>query len=512
VLPKANPGYGSRAEHSAVAVHESPASAQRPLVVLLAAASLPSESASDPGTLRADEPWRRRLDATLVVDDARHVTRACVTPRARHACCGATTHAMSRRVMSRRVACEHSTTPMKTACAARARVAASAGSAGIAVRRAPRRGPWEARRQGLRQSGFGSRRETRKPMLFWLGQILSDVWGPFRLLQSYLFLTGFGAAAVTLATWKLLPWLWDGLPRDRGRQYAVGAAGSIGKPVAAGVIFVPLFIASVLVFAPWSARLLEALACIGAATIVGYIDDRTPGGLSEYTLAAVDLVLAIAGAAIVCQLEAVTLWLPFVASPIELGPLVLIPAGAVLIWLSINATNCSDGVDGLSGSLCALALSALGIILYGVVGHKEISSYLLVPHYAAAPAWAFLAFLMVGALAGYLWHNAPPSAVLMGDAGSRPLGLLVGLLVLASGNPFLIFVVAGVVLANGATGLLKVALLRFFHIGIFRNVRYPLHDHVRQKYGWSNTQVLVRFMLLQAVALPILLILLMKVR
>jgi len=85
-------------------------------------------------------------------------------------------------------------------------------------------------------------------------------------------------------------------------------------------------------------------------------------------------------------------------------------------------------------------------------------------------------------------------------------------LVLASGNPFLILVVAFVVLVNGATGMIKVALLRFFKIGIFASIRYPLHDHVRHTMGWSDTQVLVRFMLLQAVGTPILLVLLLKIR
>ena len=119
---------------------------------------------------------------------------------------------------------------------------------------------------------------------------------------------------------------------------------------------------------------------------------------------------------------------------------------------------------------------------------------------------------MVGSLTGYLWYNSLPSTVLMGDAGSRPMGFLLGLLVLATGNPFLIFVVTGIVLVNGATGLLKVALLRFFKISIFKTVRYPLHDHVRHALGWSNTQVLVRFVLLQAIGTPILLVLLFKVR
>jgi phospho-N-acetylmuramoyl-pentapeptide-transferase len=195
-----------------------------------------------------------------------------------------------------------------------------------------------------------------------------------------------------------------------------------------------------------------------------------------------------------------------------LSPGFFIPLAALLIWLTINATNCTDGVDGLSGSLSALAFTCLGGILYGVVGHQEIAGYLLVPHYPEGAGWGIMAFLMVACLAGYLWYNAYPSAVLMGDAGSRPLGFMLGMLVLACGNPFLIFVVAGVVLINGAVGLVKLALLRFFKIGIFKTIRYPLHDHVRQKHGWSNTQVLVRFILLQAVAMPILLILLLKIR
>lgn len=349
-------------------------------------------------------------------------------------------------------------------------------------------------------------------MLFWLGQVLSDVWGPFRQLTFYLTLTGLGTAAAALATWTLLPRLMSRLPTDKGRAHAVGAESSIGKPVSAGSIFIPLFVLCALLFVPWTAGIVETGLLLLAAMAVGHVDDRRRGGLSEYTLAAFDAVIALAGAAVVCQLAPTQLWLPFVAGSYEIPPLLFIPIGGGLIWLSINATNCSDGVDGLSGSLCVVALMALGVMLYLIVGHEQISAYLLLPHYAHAAQWGMLAFLMIGCLGGYLWYNAPPSSLLMGDAGSRPLGLLVGLLVLATGNPFLIFVAAGVVLANGATGLLKVALLRFLNIGIFRNVRYPLHDHVRHKYGWSNAQVLVRFTLMQAVVTAILMVLLLKIR
>jgi phospho-N-acetylmuramoyl-pentapeptide-transferase len=348
-------------------------------------------------------------------------------------------------------------------------------------------------------------------LLPWLGQQLIDFFGPFRLFTSYLFLASIGAALAALATWYLLPYLWERLPRDQGRVHAVNAHQAQGKPVGAGAVFMPIFAAVAFLTVPFDWRILGVIGCVLLSMVEGYLDDRVHG-LSEYTLGAMDLGISLLGAVVLCQFNAYKLWLPLFKTPVVLSPWAFIPLTTLVLWLMINATNCTDGVDGLSASLSILAFIYLGTILYAVVGHKDISGYLLVPHYPDGANWALLSFIMVGCLAGYLWHNSLPSAVLMGDAGSRPMGLLLGLLVMASGNPFLIFVVTGVVLVNGATGLLKVALLRFFRISIFKTVRYPLHDHVRHKLGWSNTQVLVRFVLLQAIVTPILLVLLFKVR
>ncbi|MBN1937929.1 MAG: phospho-N-acetylmuramoyl-pentapeptide-transferase [Anaerolineae bacterium] len=351
-------------------------------------------------------------------------------------------------------------------------------------------------------------------MLPWLGHSLESVFGPFRLFYSYLFLTGFGAALSALLTWLLLPRLWRHLPTDKGREYAIDAQQSVGKPVAAGAIFVPIFLFVGLLVVPFDWRYLAVLSCVSLSMLEGLWDDssKTRGGLSELQLGLIDLAISLFGAIILCRFQPVEIWLPLFKQSLVLSPWLYILPATGLLWLTINATNCTDGVDGLSGSLSLMAFIYLGGILYGIVGHKDISQYLLVPHYVDGADWALLAFAMAGCLAGYLWYNAFPSKVLMGDAGSRPMGFLIGMLVLACGNPFLIFVVAGIVLVNGATGLLKVALLRFFKISIFKNVRYPLHDHMRKNLGWSPTQVLVRFMLLQAVGTPILLVLLFKVR
>lgn len=349
-------------------------------------------------------------------------------------------------------------------------------------------------------------------MLYYLGELLTDVAGPFRLFSSYIFLAGLGTALAAVTTWWWLPKLWHLLPTDRGREYAVDAEKSIGKPIGAGILFIPMFVAISLLVVPFNWMFIEILACVTFAMLVGYMDDRSSGGWSEYRLGAFDLVVALLASIAICQMSPYTIWLPLYKDPIVISPALFVLGATPLIWVSINATNCTDGVDGLSASLSSMGLLFLGGILYGIVGHADISSYLLVPHYEQGADWAIMAFVLVGCLAGYLWHNSYPSAVLMGDAGSRPVGLMLGVLVLACGNPFLILVVAFVVLVNGATGLIKVALLRFFKIGIFHNIRYPLHDHVRHNMGWSNTQVLVRFMLLQAVGTPILLVLLMKIR
>ncbi|MDF1513896.1 MAG: phospho-N-acetylmuramoyl-pentapeptide-transferase [Anaerolineae bacterium] len=350
-------------------------------------------------------------------------------------------------------------------------------------------------------------------MLPWLGQTLTPVYGPFRLLNSYLFLAGLGAALGALATVIILPKFWNYLPRDNGRVFAVDGERAKGKPVSAGTIFIPVLVFICLLVIPFNWQIIGILACLMLAMLEGHIDDlHNNGGLSEYLLGAIDLSISFMAALILSGLQDQVIWLPLIKTPVTVSFWLYIPLATGILWTMINATNCTDGVDGLSASLSILAFIYLGGILYAIVGHADISQYLLVPHYIDGADWALVAFAMVGCLAGYLWHNSLPSSVLMGDAGSRPMGLLLGILVMTSGNPFLIFVVTGVVLLNGATGLVKVALLRFFKISIFKSIRYPLHDHVRHSLSWSNTQVLVRFVLLQAVGTPLLLVFLFKVR
>lgn len=334
-------------------------------------------------------------------------------------------------------------------------------------------------------------------MLPWLATQLTPLWGPFRLLASHGVLILIGLYGGFFLTFLALPRLFRFLPHDRGKELSVGGAQAKGKPTGSGIVFIVSFAILALLVVPLSSQVLGIIGLTAAMMVTGYLDDRSHGEWNEYLKGALDLVLAVAAALLLCGGHDAALWLPFVPGTVTVPAWLFVLVSTVLIWVSVNSTNCSDGVDGLSGTLALIALMSLGALLYFVLGNTNIASYLLLPHIPSGAKWAILVFTLTGCLAAYLWYNAYPSRVLMGDAGSRALGFFIGVMVMASGNPFLILVISSMLLVNGGTGLVKVALLRFLKIRIFHNTRFPLHDHVRQNHQWSNSQVLLKFAIIQ---------------
>ena len=341
-------------------------------------------------------------------------------------------------------------------------------------------------------------------MIFYLGNLLQEHWGPARLLQSYTVLISLVLYIGFFVTYKILPKFYDILPHDRGREFTPGAEAAKGKPTGAGVVFITIFALLCILFVPLQFEQSGILLLTWLTMLTGFLDDRSTSSWGEYLKGALDLIISLSASFLLyyCTLKNSTdgnvyFWLPFVSHPLAVHPAVYILIGTILLWASINTTNCTDGVDGLSSTLVLIALITMGIIFYFILGHKDIAAYLLVPHIMDGAKWGLMTFALIGVLMGYLWHNAFPSHVLMGDAGSRALGFFIGVLVLVSGNPLLILATSTVIFLNGGMGLLKVFLLRFFHISIFKNVRFPLHDHMKKNRGWSPTQVLIKFMIIQ---------------
>lgn len=290
----------------------------------------------------------------------------------------------------------------------------------------------------------------------------------------------FAFAATVFATARLSPFL----PKDAGREFAHDGKLSAGKPRGAGIIFVLAFTAAGLLFAPVRAENVIYLILIVICMLTGFFDDASKTPWGEYKKGFLDLCVAAMVALTFLRYNSNVVELALFDIRFTLHPIVFALLTVVLVWTSVNVTNCSDGVDGLSGTLTLITLMTIYII-------DRIKD--------AGQDFSFLILLFSVCILGYLWYNATPSRLLMGDAGSRAMGLFISIAILKTGCPFLYIPVALVLLLDGGLGLGKVFLLRFFKIHILKNVRTPLHDHVRKVWDWSNTQTVYRFAIIQII-------------
>lgn len=290
----------------------------------------------------------------------------------------------------------------------------------------------------------------------------------------------FAFFATVLLLWKCK----DKLPRDIGRDFAVDGKLSAGKPRGAGFLFVLIFVVAALLFAPIEVEWIIYLLLVSASMLTGFLDDCAKHPWGEYKKAILDLLIAIMVAVTYINYHGTTVTFLTTGTLVELPVWLFGLLAVVLVWASINVTNCADGVDGLSATLTMVTLVSF-YLLNAILGQESIFNYLLL--------------LFMACLLGYLWHNATPSTMLMGDAGSRAMGTLIAIAALVSGRPFVYLLFAVVLMVDGGIGLVKVALLRFLKIRILKNTRTPLHDHVRKVSGWSNTQAVFRFAIIQIV-------------
>ena len=274
------------------------------------------------------------------------------------------------------------------------------------------------------------------------------------------------------------------LPNDMGRAYAVDGKKSAGKPRGAGIIFILVFAGSALIFSKINLETGIYLILIVVEMLTGYLDDASNHPWNEYKKGLLDLIVAIAVAATFLYFHSNEVYLSVLKTTITIPPVLFCILAVLLIWGSINVTNCADGVDGLSGTLAIITLGTIYLI-GEITGHTD--------------DFLFLILLFIVCILGYLWYNATPSRIMMGDAGSRAMGIFIGIAALKTGSPFLYLPAAFVLAMDGGLGLIKVALLRFCRISILKHIRTPLHDHVRKNMGWSNTQTVFRFGIIQIV-------------
>ncbi len=309
------------------------------------------------------------------------------------------------------------------------------------------------------------------------------------------FIVLLASVVAFVATFLLLAKPFEFLPRDGGK-YVIDKdgkrvevnKGSSGKVTGVGLVMVIIFLlAAALFFVPLSALKTPAgaefyiyLGLMAVMMITGFLDDASKSPWGELVKGILDLVIAVAAAVVFVKhnpTDVVLLKLHF-----HIPVVLYVILAVALIWGSVNVTNCTDGVDGLCGTVSVIELFAFSLIFGDVL-----------------KIYSAMGMVMAFVLVAYLTYNWNPSTVLMGDAGSRTIGFLLALLAMKSMHPFAFILLSFVFLFDGGLGLLKLALLRTVKISLFKNIRFPFHDHLRKNLKWSIPKIVIFFAVMEII-------------
>ena len=365
-------------------------------------------------------------------------------------------------------------------------------------------------------------------MLLWLTELLAREIRAFNVFQ-YLTLRAVLACMTALIISfvigpRMITWLArmkiGQSVRDDGPQTHLAKAGT---PTMGGALILVAILVTTLLWGDLANRFvwLVLLVTAGFGT-VGWVDDyrkvvyRNPKGLSPRVkmawqsgiglVAAVYLAFAISTPD---DAQVASLLSRWVASgfAVELSPradlivpffkTVSYPLGAigfiVLTWCVIvgssNAVNLTDGLDGLAIMPTVMVGSALGIFAY-VSGNAVFAKYLQFPHIPGAGELAVICGAMAGAGLGFLWFNAYPAEVFMGDVGALALGAALGTIAVIVRQEIVLFIMGGVFVVETLSVMVQVASFKLTGRRVFRMA--PIHHHYELK-GWKENQVVVRF-------------------
>ncbi len=287
----------------------------------------------------------------------------------------------------------------------------------------------------------------------------------------------FAAAFSALSLGKTI------LPKDHGKEDAVGGMQSQGKPTGAGVIFISVFAFVCALFVPLNTERIIYLAAVFLSMLSGFFDDsaKIPWGRVKKGL--LDLVIAVGTSFTYCHYNGTDLDFALFGASAALPRWLYVALGAALVWGSINVTNCSDGVDGLCGTLSMISLG---------------TAALLIGRLCPDSGFIMMIAVMIMCILAYLWYNANPSRMLMGDAGSRAIGVLLAIAFMKSGSPLLYVPACAMLIIDGGASLVKISCIKFLNMKQFmKNIRTPIHDHLKKNKEWSATQVVFRLGVIQ---------------
>jgi len=279
----------------------------------------------------------------------------------------------------------------------------------------------------------------------------------------------------------------------------------IGTPTMGGVVFIfSTLIATILSAKLNNFYIIGGLLTLGLFCLIGVQDDLSKILKSSNTAglsAKIKLVLQFLAALVIIGIlyyfgHTTDLYVPFYKYPIfQMGVF------AIVFWMfvivgSSNAVNLTDGLDGLATVPSILAFATLSILVY-IVGHIVFANYLLLPNITIAGELAVMGAGICGALIGFLWFNAYPAEVFMGDSGSLPLGAFMGYLGIIAKSELLLLAIGFIFVLETVSVILQVGSYKLRQKRVF--LMAPIHHHFEQR-GWKENKIIVRFWIISFMA------------
>ena len=270
----------------------------------------------------------------------------------------------------------------------------------------------------------------------------------------------------------------------------------VGTPTMGGLMILASLTLSMLLWMDLSNPFVWAcMAVTGGFGLIGFLDDYDKVSKSSHKGVSGKVRLlfefAVAGIAswiIVSQINTFV-YVPFVNDfGIELGPLYYVFAAFVIVGAG-NAVNLTDGLDGLATMPVIIAAGTFAVIAY-LVGRVDYSAYLGIPYVEGAGELAIFCAAIMGAGLAFLWFNAPPAAVFMGDTGSLALGGALGAIAVATHHEVVLAIVGGLFVFEALSVIIQVFWFKRTGKRVFRMA--PIHHHFEQ-LGWSESKVVIRF-------------------
>jgi phospho-N-acetylmuramoyl-pentapeptide-transferase len=332
--------------------------------------------------------------------------------------------------------------------------------------------------------------------------------GILNLIRYLSFRAGAASATALVIGLLLGPWFIGWLRAKQGKGQPIRTDGpqshlaKRGTPTMGGLLILIAVISSVLLWMNLSNIYVWACLLVTAGFgVIGWLDDYDKvrkahhAGLSGKMRLALEFLIAGVATWLIVRTGGTGLHLPFVKETVvDLGWFYIL-FGAFVIVAFGNAVNLTDGLDGLATMPVIIASIAFLLITY-LVGNARFANYLGIPHVPGAGDLTVLCLAIVGAGLAFLWFNAPPAAVFMGDTGSLALGGALGAIAVATHHEFVLAIVGGLFVVEALSVVIQVAVYKRTGKRVF--LMAPIHHHF-EHLGWSEPTVVIRFWIISFV-------------